>query len=306
MEIASQIAREHGEQRFGLKWNIAELVQDYEVLHGVVLEHLGQVLSERLTYRQAMVIAMVVNGAIGHAVNSFSVMARQCLEQQVRQQQAELRQLTLDLTEAEHHERQRIAAKLHDDLQQLLVAVRMRLSAALTGDPPDRSALETTVGLTDRAAEATRNLAADLYPQVLEHRGVPETIKWMGEKFRQWYGLVVTVERQSLRGCDSGPLPLRRLVYDSARELLFNVVKHAQTDRAWVRIGCDERSTWRIEVEDHGAGSAEMVKAAGPSGSGFGLSSVRRRIEQIGGTVDVKSEPGKGTCVALRVPLDPA
>jgi len=94
------------------------------------------------------------------------------------------------------------------------------------------------------------------------------------------------------------------LVYDSVRELLFNVVKHAQTDHAWVRISCNEQSLWRIEVEDRGVGSAELVKATAPSATSFGLGSVHQRIQHIGGTVEVDSRPGEGTRVVLTVPLE--
>ncbi|MEX2387275.1 MAG: ATP-binding protein [Phycisphaeraceae bacterium] len=303
LDQASKIARVHGQQRSGLGWDIVALVRDYEILHGVALEHLGHVLSERLTYRQAMILGTMVDRATGSAVEAFSQMAQQRLEDQVKRQQAELRQLTLDLTEAEHHERQRIAARLHDDLQQMLVAMRMQLSAALTGDAPDRSAVEEVIGLTDQAVETSRNLAADLYPRVLEHQSLPEALVWLGDVFQQWYSLTVTVDLQVAWDSDPGPLPLRRLVYDAVRELLFNVVKHAQTDQAWVRICCGEQSPWRLEVEDRGVGSAEMAKAAAPSGRSFGLGNVRQRIEQIGGTVEADSKPGEGTRVILTVPL---
>jgi signal transduction histidine kinase len=267
-EVASQLAREHGEQRFGLGWNIVDLVRDYEILHGVTLEHLGQVLGERLTYRQAMIIATVVNGASGHAVHSY-IKTKERLAEQVKQQQAELRQLTLDLTEAEHRERERIAVKLHDDLQQVLVAMRMRLRTALAGDPPKRSAVEEAIGFTDQAIETSRNLTADLHPRILEHQDLPEAIEWLGGMFEQRYGLKVTVDLQVARDSNPGPLPLRRLVYDGVRELLFNVVKHAQTDQAWVKVCCEGQSPWRIEVEDRGVGSAEMAKATEPSGGGL-------------------------------------
>ena len=288
LEAASQLAGEHGEQRFGLGWNIVDLVRDYEILHGVILEHLGQVLGERLSYRQAMVLATVMSGAIGHAVNSYSAMTQQRLKEQ-------LRQLTLDLTEAEHHERQRIAAMLHDDFQQLVVAAQMKLHAA-----------QEAKGLLDQAIAIARNATRELHPIVLEHRGLPGAIQWLAETFQQRYNLAVTVDLQVPAESHTGPMPLRRLVFDVVRELLFNIVKHAQTDRAWVRIRCDEQPLWRIEVEDRGAGSAEMTKTTGASNPSFGLGSVRHRIEQIGGTIQITSAPGEGTRVVLIVPLEQA
>ena len=80
MEHAAAIAREHGQQRSGLGWDVVELVRDYEILHGVALEHLGKVLDKRLTYRQAMVIATVIDRVTGSAVEAFSKLAQQRLE----------------------------------------------------------------------------------------------------------------------------------------------------------------------------------------------------------------------------------
>lgn len=130
LEVASEIAQSHGRQRSKLEWDITDVVRDYEILHGVVLEHLGEVLSERLTFRQAMIIASVMDRASGSSVQAFSEMTNCKLESQVKHQQAELRQLILDLTEAEHSERQRIAQILHDDFQQTLVATRIKLQSS--------------------------------------------------------------------------------------------------------------------------------------------------------------------------------
>lgn len=84
------------------------------------------------------------------------------------------------------------------------------------------------------------------------------------DTLQQRYGLNATLELRLARDSNPGPRPLRRLVYDAVRELMFNVLKHAQTDQAWVRICC----------------------AAGPACS-----------------VEVDSEPGRGTRIALTVPV---
>ncbi len=304
LQVASQLARDHGEQRFDIKWNIVDLVRDYEILHGVALEHLGQVLNERLTYRQAMILATVMNGAIGHAVHAYTALTQGRLEKQVQGQQAELRQLTLHLTETEHRERQRLAAMLHDDLQQILVATRMKLHLALRGATSDPEMIEEVKSLFDEAVEISRNVARDLHPMILEHRGLPEALEWLGEMTEQRYALAVTVDLQIAPGCNPGSMALRRLVYDAVRELLFNVVKHAKTEHARVSICCNDHTPWRIVVEDHGVGSAKLALDATPSARSFGLASIGHRIKKIGGTMEVTSQPDQGTRVVLTVPLE--
>ncbi len=301
LAVASQLAREHGEQRFDLGWNIVDLVRDYEILHGVALEHLEEVHGERLTYRQAMVIATIMNGAIGHAVHAYSTLTQKRIEEQIEQQKAELRQLTLDLTDAEHHERQRIASLLHDDFQQILVATKMKLAVAFGKAAPDLAAAEEAKGMLDQAIRISRNVAQELHPMVLESQGLPAAVERLSETFQQQYGMTVTVELNVPPDCDRIPMSLRRLVYDSVRELLFNVVKHAHTSKAWVRISCDEQ--WRIEVEDRGTGVPEMATTAPPGGRSFGIGSIRHRMKQIGGTLDIFSEPNKGTRAILTFPL---
>jgi len=101
MERAGAIAREHGQQRSHLRWDVVELVRDYEILHGVVLEHLGRVVDERLTYRQAMVIATVISRVIGSAVEAFNESAQQRLkerDEQLQERTAQLRQRERELT----------------------------------------------------------------------------------------------------------------------------------------------------------------------------------------------------------------
>ncbi len=303
METAGQIARDHGEQRFEIGWNIVDLVQDYEILHRVALEHLGKVLEARLTYRQATMLVTIFDGAIAQAVKAYSAKTKGQLEQQVERQERQLRQLTLDLTEAEARERQRIAARLHDDLQQILVAIQMRLRASARDASTDGE-LDDTIGLVDRAIRSTRDLTADLYPRVLERQSLPESLEWLGETMNHWYGLTVAVELEVARDRQLGSRPLHRLVFDAVRELLFNVVKHAGTDEARVSVWCDDEGAWRIEVSDRGVGSSTMRQMSTPPNGRFGLSSVRQRIEHVGGRMDVLSEPGAGMRVVLTVPVD--
>lgn len=304
-EDATQLAREHGQQRASIGWDIVNLIKDYEILHGVVLERIGQAWGERLTYRQSAVLVAVFDRAIGSAVEAFSKSLNRRLEEQVRAQQAAMRQLTLDLTDAEHRERQQIAEILHDDFQQILVAAQMKLQACLRKSSPDLSAGEEVSQLLDQMLHVSRNLTTDLHPAVLDKQNLPAAIQWLGETFKQRFGLMVTVELQVSPQSNPGPMALRRLIYDAVRELLFNIVKHGKTDQAWVKVCCDDGSPWTFEIEDRGAGFSDTEgKDVAVGKTNLGLTTVRRRIREIGGTMDVESKPGQGTRILLTVPLE--
>ena len=314
LEQASDIADQHGRQRSDIGWDIGDAVRDYEILHGVVLEHLGKVLSERLTCRQAMVIATVVDRAIGASVESFSQMIEQerdlthqkALEEQVRQQQSELRQLTLDLTKAEHRQRQLMAGILHEDFQQILVSAQMKLHAWRTS-APSPAEVDEIRDMLAQMLRISRDLTGDMHPIMLERRNLPGAIEWLAESFHARYGLKVTANLQVAPDSNPGSMPLRLLTYDAVRELLFNVVKHAETHEAWVTVSCEGESPWVIEVEDRGVGSDHIEKADAPGGQVlFGLVSIRHRIQQIGGSMEVHSRQGEGTRVVLTVPQDTA
>lgn len=305
LEEAVQISREHGQQRAGLGWSIVNVVSDYELLHVVSLEHLGDVLDGRLSSRQATILATVIGRATGSAVKAFSEMVNRKLEDHVRAQQVELRQLTLDLTDAKHRERQDVAQTLHDDLQQTLVAARMKLEAGLRDSPPDLSAVKEASGLLSQILEVSRYVTADLHPTVLETESLPAALQWLGETFQKRYGLTVTVELPVEDEIEPGPMSLQRLVYDIVRELLFNVVKHGRTERAWVKMICDGKSSWTFEIKDRGVGSLSIERDDVPAGeSRLGVASIRRRISKIGGKMEIDSKPGRGTRIALTVPLD--
>lgn len=308
---AIETARDHGQQRAHFGWNIVNLVKDYEILHGVVLEYLGETLKNRLTYRQSAVLVAILDRAIGSAVEAFNEMteerleaANTKLEKQVAQQKAELRELILQLTEAEFHERQRIAQTLHDDFQQILVATKMKLQQGIKEVSPAVAALNETEALLEQIQAVSRAISADLYPAILDTEPFPAAIQWLAELFQQRYDLIVTVDLQVPPKNTPGPLPLRKLVYDAVRELLFNIVKHAETDQAWVRICSEGDAIWTFEIEDRGVGFDESKKdGRAPGDTSLGIESVVSRIQKIGGTMTIDSHQGRGTKVFFTVPL---
>jgi signal transduction histidine kinase len=215
--------------------------------------------------------------------------------------QQRLRSLASQLSSADEQERERLATGLRDQIGQPLAALRMRLGAL---QEPLSSAdlakqLESIRDLADQAIQETRSLSFDLTPPVLYEVGLVAALEWLAERFEERYGLVCTFED------DGQPKPLaddaRSAVFWSARELLVNVAKHAHARTVKV-------STWReshhlrLRVEDDGLGfnTAHMEGITHK----LGLFSIRQRLAELGGQLELESKRRRGTRATLTAPLD--
>ncbi len=205
----------------------------------------------------------------------------------------QLQALASQLTEAEQRERRRIAYVLHEDLQQLLVATKF--SIGLLRDKGYRHAAEQAFESLDRAIEVSRTLTHELRPPVLYELGLGPALEWLGRQARAKYDLAVEVN--VVPEAEPASDNLRILLFEAAQGLLLNVVKHAHVNRASV---CLSRIDNRVQllVADPGVGFDPSQRRGG-----FGLFSIRERLEMLGGRVEVDSAPGRGTRVSLTVPI---
>ncbi|MDT7856008.1 PAS domain S-box protein [Rubrivirga sp. S365] len=224
------------------------------------------------------------------------------LERRVRQRTALARRLLARLTVAEEEERRRIAQVLHDDLQQQLYGLSMTLSVLRQGGAANAPLLDRATATLDDAVALTRTLASELSPAVLRMEDVVEVFEWLAEHVRARYGLAVEVEVEP--GCRIADRSTRATLYQVLREALFNVVKHADVERARLTARRDG-GTVVVAVEDEGAGF-DPEQAAGRGGTGLGLESVQGRLDLVGGRVEIDSSPGGGTRIAFVVPAERA
>jgi PAS domain S-box-containing protein len=227
-------------------------------------------------------------------------------EEKIRTYQAQLQSLASELSVTEERERRHLATVLHDHIAQLLVVAKgkfeqMQESALfrIVAEP-----MEEIRRLIEESIRYTRALIFELSPPILYELGFEPAIEWLGEHFEKQYGLVVEVEDDNL------PKPLdnedRVLLFRAVRELLFNVLKHARADSAKVCMHRDGDQL-QVIVEDNGVGFAPD-KLAAPTGKieGFGLFSIRERLNYFGGTMEIESTPGKLTRVILTTDLQPS
>ncbi len=229
--------------------------------------------------------------------------------QELVQSQARLRALATELNLAEQRERKRLAAELHDHLQQMLVLGKLKLGQGMRLPHAPPRAIEIMKQTDDVLAEAldyTRTMVAELSPPVLHEHGLGAGLLWLANQMKR-HDLTVTVRVPETE--ISLPEEQAVLLFQSVRELLINVAKHAHSHEATVVLERAEGSL-RIEVKDNGAGfdvaSKALELADGPQGavsSKFGLFSIRERMKALGGTFDIRSSQGQGTTATLSLPV---
>lgn len=214
--------------------------------------------------------------------------------EQVNRLAAERSQLLADALEAEQRERRALAEALHDDALQNLLSARHELEeAAETTTHPalDRadSALVDTVG-------QLREAVFELHPYVLEEAGLKAAVRSVAQQAANRAGLALELDLRY-----ENRHPREPLVFSAARELLANVVRHAEARRVSVRLVEDDGEL-ELAVEDDGRGFPPERLALQLANGHVGLASQRVRVEAAGGSMDVSSTPGDGTRVAIRLP----
>lgn len=205
----------------------------------------------------------------------------------------ELSTLAAHLSEAEDHERRRVALDIHDTIGQTLPVVKMKLQAFRIAQQPSDSLAEV-LRLLDQAMEQTRTLTFELYPAALDDLGLVPALRWYVQKLERLQSLRADIVESGLPG-QLTPAVAHHL-FRATRELLHNVAKHAQAGEAIVQVNWSPQRV-RIVVSDGGCG---FQVATTPKG--VGLLSIRERVASMNGQFYVESEPGQGTRVILEVP----
>lgn len=257
------------------------------------LKEVNQQLAQELTERKQIELRLRRH----EATLERQVAAR---TKQLERSHTRLRRLVTELTLTEQRERKVLASELHDYLAQLLVVSKFKidqLRRTISNRDTDRLVDETESAL-DQALTYSRTLIARLSPTVLFSLGLIAAIHWLTEYFSK-HGLRVQVQSH----VDSVALPedYSVLVFQSLRELLFNVLKHAGTDAATVEAFVSDQGHFHISVVDSGKGFD--VKSVSLTAKGYGLFSIQERLEGLGGTFTVRSSPGCGTRIELSIPI---
>jgi signal transduction histidine kinase len=206
------------------------------------------------------------------------------------------------VTLAEELERRKIAENLHERIGQTLAVSRMKLGVLREAIPTAELVreLDDIRELIGETIQDARSLTFELSPPVLHEVGLMAGLEWLVEKFDAQSDIDF-----QFRNDGKNPIlddNIRMLLFRAVRELLFNVASHSRATTCVVEIFEDGENV-HVGVEDDGVGfDLEQVDGSITEPSGFGLFSIRERMNHLGGKFMVDSKPGKGARVAIVSP----
>ena len=217
--------------------------------------------------------------------------------------QEKLQSLASELSLVEERERRSIATDLHDQIGQTLSVIKMRCFELRDNlkEPGLLRQIDEIRELVKQTIQDTRSLTFELSPPVLYELGLVAAIDWLAEQFQLKHNLKCTVETDKKSKDLSQDIEI--VLFRSVRELLVNIVKHAQAKKVKITIRVNKKNL-RIRVTDDGIGFSPETKATRAyKDQQFGLFNITERIRHLGGRLEVDSQRGKGTMVTLVAPL---
>jgi PAS domain S-box-containing protein len=224
-------------------------------------------------------------------------------ERQLLEYQERLRGLSNQLALVEDRERRQLADAIHDGLAQQLFGIRAQVTLLKYPDKlaDHRESVEEILSIIDDTMRDARSLSFELFPPVLYEVGLGPALELLTHQFGMRTGLECTLQQDEEPEVEL--LEDRRaMAYQSVRELLNNVSKHAQAQHVAVRMTTDAECV-TITVDDDGIGcDASATDARDAAAGGFGLFSMRERLRSVGGSLVIGAAPGGGTRVTLSIP----
>ncbi len=219
----------------------------------------------------------------------------------------QLRDLSAHLQSAREEERMRVAREIHDELGQVLTAVKMDLAllARSLSEHGKRASLDSVVAdihatsrLVDESIAKMREIIRELRPEILDHLGLKAAIEWQAQEFQTHTGIACQFDSSD----EEISLDLDRAtaVFRILQETLTNVARHAQATRVEIRLE-HRNSQLALLVRDNGRG---ITASEISNQKSFGILGMRERALLFGGTVEWQGMPGKGTTVTAQIPME--
>ncbi|MBW7989953.1 MAG: PAS domain S-box protein [Planctomycetes bacterium] len=234
----------------------------------------------------------------------FDISNRKRAEQKVLDDQDQLKSLASELSITEERERRRIATELHDQIGQSLVFSKIKLdelhhsatSSELT------KALDEICNNIGQIIQDTRSLTFDLSSPILNELGLEAAVSdWLDVQIQEKHG----IKTEFVDDGQQKPLDddIKALLFRNVRELLVNVIKHAQANKVKISIRRVNEQI-HIDVEDDGKGfDSVKVRSGAAKETKFGLFSIRQRLEQLGGQFEIDTEERRGSKITMTAPL---
>lgn len=232
---------------------------------------------------------------------ALDITERRQAQEELMRSHRELKHLISALDAVREDEQKRLAREMHDDLGQLLAAMKMDLSALAQQLPPgDCSALERLDAINDLVNSmlvSIRRIIADLPPKLLDDAGLFDALHLLTRNFERRYGISCRLhlpEEEPLL-----PGKTASMLYRVVQESLTNIAKHAQATCAAITMKANQ-SSLVLSIVDNGKGASAVELEKNGS---FGLICMRERVATLEGELHINTSPGAGMAVHLSLPL---
>ena len=234
----------------------------------------------------------------------FDLATQKDFEKKLEDSRVKMRNLAVHLLHAREEERKRVAREIHDELGQILTALKMDLQWIEKKFAPRTTQvikkIHDVVGLADQTIQMVHRISSELRPGMLDDLGLAAAIEWLGGDFSRRNGIPcrvdITTPESRIGGNSSTAL------FRIVQEALTNVARHAHASRASVELW-EADHTLTIRVKDDGRGVTEEQSTSPLS---FGLIGIRERVQGLGGEMSITGRPGAGTILEVTIPLPSA
>ena len=270
--------------------------QPYIVDHRIVLPD-GTV---RVVHEQAEVKCDEASAPVRMIGTVQDITESKLAEEELRVSHEQLRKLSAHLQSVREEERTRIAREIHDELGQVLTALKMEVSMLTSKLFSDRNLLEKTESIMkkiDDSIQSVKRICAELRPAILDHFGLSAAIEWQMEEFKNLTGIKADVSlapKEIILDQD-----LSTTVFRIFQEALTNVARHAKASEVKVGLKLKEGNIM-LEVKDDGEGISRK-QFSGPNS--FGIIGIKERVNYFGGDVKITSVKDKGTTLMVSIPI---
>jgi signal transduction histidine kinase len=270
-------------------WNAAFLLSVFIIIVFLIskIKTLKEHLEDRIQERTASL--------------SGEIQERKKAEEKVLNYQKDLQMLIQRLSLLEEQKRKQLSEELHDNIGQTLALSKIKLVSLQqsTSGTAMSSELGEIRELMEQSIQFTRSLSFELSLPILHKLGFVEALKWLCEHFDEKYGIMVKFNHNDNLTQVKGETSI--LIFKTIRELLRNIAKHAHTRMAEIAITSVGKNL-RIEIKDEGVGF-DTSEDDYHNNRGLGLFIVKERINYLGGTLEITSNPKCGTHCTILIPL---
>jgi two-component system sensor histidine kinase UhpB len=209
----------------------------------------------------------------------------------------ENRALALHSLEIQEDERQHLSQELHDELGQSLTAIKVMAVTAKNPKADTAQITDAIIAICDHLITVVRSMMRNLHPLVLTELGLKATLE---DLVNHWSNRSPTLllKLNCSNDVDEMGQKITIQIYRIVQECVTNIVRHAEATQATINLDITTGKLLRLQISDNGCGcELDTLK------SGFGLLGMRERINSLGGTLAIKTQPGQGMGITANIPL---